>query len=58
MLSGNSEVQSATMSDWPLDPVGYFVVKDREKVILIQEQLSKIESWSRRIARRVLRLSR
>jgi len=41
MLSGNPEVQPATMSKWPLDPGGYFVVKGTEKVILVQEQLSK-----------------
>jgi len=40
MLSGNSEVQIATMSECPLDPGGYFAVKGTEKVILVQEQLS------------------
>jgi DNA-directed RNA polymerase III subunit RPC2 len=29
------------MSECPLDPGGYFVVKGTEKVILVQEQLSK-----------------
>lgn len=29
------------MGECPLDPGGYFVVKGTEKVILIQEQLSK-----------------
>ena len=33
MLSGKSEVQPATMSERPLDPGGYFVVKGLEKVI-------------------------
>jgi len=41
ILSSNSEVEPATMSEWPLDPGGYFVVKGTEKVILVQEQLSK-----------------
>lgn len=41
MLSGKSEAQLATMSECPLDPGGYFVVKGTEKVILVQEQLSK-----------------
>ena len=40
VLSGNSEVQFATMSECPLDPGGYFVVNGTEKVILVQEQLS------------------
>ena len=40
-LSGKSEVQPATMSECPLDPRGYFVVKGTEMVILVQEQLSK-----------------
>lgn len=29
------------MTECPLDPGGYFVVKGTEKVILVQEQLSK-----------------
>ena len=41
VLSGKSEAQLATMSECPLDPGGYFVVKGTEKVILVQEQLSK-----------------
>ena len=40
ILSSNSEVEPATMSEWPLDPGGYFVVNGTEKVILVQEQLS------------------
>tara|TARA_R110002050_G_scaffold193246_1_gene328136 strand:+ start:105 stop:335 length:231 start_codon:yes stop_codon:yes gene_type:complete len=31
----------ATLKECPLDPGGYFVVKGVERVILIQEQLSK-----------------
>ena len=41
ILSSNSEVEPATMSEWPLDPGGYFVFKGTEKVILVQEQLSR-----------------
>lgn len=40
-LSGRSEKELAQMNECPLDPGGYFVVKGQEKVILIQEQLSK-----------------
>lgn len=31
----------ARMQECPIDPGGYFIVKGQEKVILIQEQLSK-----------------
>lgn len=41
ILTGQSEAQLARMSECPLDPGGYFVVKGTEKVILVQEQLSK-----------------
>ncbi|KAG6374064.1 beta and beta-prime subunits of DNA dependent RNA-polymerase [Boletus reticuloceps] len=41
ILTGNSEAQLAHMTECPLDPGGYFVVKGTEKVILVQEQLSK-----------------
>ncbi|KAF8130276.1 hypothetical protein EV363DRAFT_1399449 [Boletus edulis] len=41
ILTGNSEAQLARMTECPLDPGGYFVVKGTEKVILVQEQLSK-----------------
>ncbi|CAH0557616.1 unnamed protein product [Brassicogethes aeneus] len=41
VLSNKSEFQLAKMNECPLDPGGYFVVKGQEKVILIQEQLSK-----------------
>ena len=40
-LSDKSEKELATMNECPLDPGGYFVVKGTEKVILVQEQLSK-----------------
>jgi len=41
VLKGKSEAALAKLGECPLDPGGYFVVKGTEKVILIQEQLSK-----------------
>ena len=41
VLTGCSEAQLARMIECPLDPGGYFIVKGTEKVILVQEQLSK-----------------
>ncbi len=41
VLSGKSNAQLARMTECPLDPGGYFIVKGTEKVILVQEQLSK-----------------
>jgi DNA-directed RNA polymerase III subunit RPC2 len=41
VLAGRTEAQLARMIECPLDPGGYFVVKGTEKVILVQEQLSK-----------------
>ena len=41
VLSGKDEKALAELGECPLDPGGYFVVKGVEKVILIQEQLSK-----------------
>jgi DNA-directed RNA polymerase III subunit RPC2 len=41
VLTGRTEAQLARMIECPLDPGGYFVVKGTEKVILVQEQLSK-----------------
>ena len=41
MLSGKSPAELAKLNECPLDPGGYFIVKGVEKVILIQEQLSK-----------------
>jgi DNA-directed RNA polymerase III subunit RPC2 len=40
-LQGRSEAELAKMGECPMDPGGYFVVKGTEKVILVQEQLSK-----------------
>ena len=41
ILHGRTSEELARMGECPLDPGGYFVVKGQEKVILIQEQLSK-----------------
>jgi len=41
VLAGKTEAELAKLNECPLDPGGYFVVKGVEKVILIQEQLSK-----------------
>lgn len=41
ILSGRTEAELARLKECPLDPGGYFVVKGTEKVILVQEQLSK-----------------
>lgn len=41
VLTGKNDSQLARMTECPLDPGGYFVVKGTEKVILVQEQLSK-----------------
>ncbi|GAA5858605.1 hypothetical protein JCM8547_001387 [Rhodosporidiobolus lusitaniae] len=41
VLTGKNTAQLAAMTECPLDPGGYFVVKGTEKVILVQEQLSK-----------------
>ncbi|XP_023756456.1 DNA-directed RNA polymerase III subunit 2-like [Lactuca sativa] len=41
VLYGKDEDELAKVGECPLDPGGYFVVKGNEKVILIQEQLSK-----------------
>lgn len=40
-LAGKDDDQMAKMTECPLDPGGYFIVKGTEKVILVQEQLSK-----------------
>jgi len=40
-LAGKTEAELARLGECPLDPGGYFIVKGVEKVILIQEQLSK-----------------
>ncbi|XP_071901923.1 DNA-directed RNA polymerase III subunit 2-like isoform X1 [Coffea arabica] len=41
VLYGKDEEELARLGECPLDPGGYFVIKGTEKVILIQEQLSK-----------------
>lgn len=41
LLNNKTERQLAAMRECPYDPGGYFVIKGVEKVILIQEQLSK-----------------
>lgn len=41
ILSGKSEKEMALLHECPLDPGGYFIVNGTEKVILVQEQLSK-----------------
>lgn len=41
VLTNKSHAELARMNECPLDPGGYFVVKGTEKVILVQEQLSK-----------------
>ncbi|WFD25347.1 DNA-directed RNA polymerase [Malassezia nana] len=40
-LANQDDAALARMNECPLDPGGYFVVKGTEKVILVQEQLSK-----------------
>jgi DNA-directed RNA polymerase III subunit RPC2 len=40
-LYGKTDAEMATMGECPIDSGGYFVVRGTEKVILIQEQLSK-----------------
>eukprot|EP00271_Cylindrocystis_brebissonii_P011391 TRINITY_DN2883_c0_g1_i3.p1 TRINITY_DN2883_c0_g1~~TRINITY_DN2883_c0_g1_i3.p1 ORF type:complete len:1136 (+),score=226.28 TRINITY_DN2883_c0_g1_i3:22-3408(+) len=41
VLFGKTETELAKLGECPLDPGGYFIVRGTEKVILIQEQLSK-----------------
>ncbi|KAJ1880671.1 DNA-directed RNA polymerase III complex subunit Rpc2, partial [Kickxella alabastrina] len=41
VLTGRNEAEMAAMQECPLDPGGYFVVRGTEKVILVQEQMSK-----------------
>ena len=41
VLEGCDELEMAKMLECPLDPGGYFIVNGTEKVILVQEQLSK-----------------
>ena len=41
MLSSKSDGEMSMLNECPLDPGGYFIVNGTEKVILVQEQLSK-----------------
>ncbi|KAK4855821.1 hypothetical protein QYF36_011267 [Acer negundo] len=41
ILYGKDEAELARLGECPLDPGGYFIIKGTEKVLLIQEQLSK-----------------
>ncbi|XP_066991105.1 DNA-directed RNA polymerase III subunit RPC2 isoform X2 [Anabrus simplex] len=41
VLTGKTQFELAKLNECPHDPGGYFVVKGQEKVILIQEQLSR-----------------
>lgn len=41
VLNGKSEHEMAALHECPLDPGGYFIVNGTEKVILVQEQMSK-----------------
>lgn len=40
-LVGKTEKELADMLECPYDPRGYFIIRGVEKVVLIQEQLSK-----------------
>ena len=42
VLNGKNNDELAQMKECTYDPGGYFVVKGVEKVILMQEQLSKV----------------
>ena len=41
VLAGKTQAELAKLNECPIDPGGYFIVKGVEKVVLIQEQLSK-----------------
>ncbi|RMZ79761.1 hypothetical protein DV738_g3204, partial [Chaetothyriales sp. CBS 135597] len=41
VLAGLNEAEMCVVDECPLDPGGYFIVNGSEKVILVQEQLSK-----------------
>jgi DNA-directed RNA polymerase III subunit RPC2 len=40
-LSGKSHEELAKIHECPYDPKGYFIIRGSEKVVLIQEQISK-----------------
>ena len=42
VLNGKSDDELSNLKECMHDPGGYFVVKGAEKVILMQEQLSKV----------------
>src|SRR5436190_24391827 len=41
VLTNKTEADMALLKECPLDPGGYFIINGTEKVILVQEQLSK-----------------
>lgn len=41
VLKGKTEAQQALLGECSVDPGGYFIVRGQEKVILVQEQMSK-----------------
>ena len=41
VLTGRSEAEMGLLNECSVDPGGYFIVRGQEKVILVQEQLSK-----------------
>lgn len=41
VLKGKNERELACLNECSVDPGGYFIVRGQEKVILVQEQLSK-----------------
>ena len=41
VLTDKSENELASLQECPIDPGGYFIVRGQEKVVLVQEQLSK-----------------
>ncbi|QIX02291.1 hypothetical protein AMS68_007808 [Peltaster fructicola] len=41
VLNGKSDADMALLNECSIDPGGYFIVRGQEKVILVQEQLSK-----------------
>ncbi|KAJ2636153.1 DNA-directed RNA polymerase III complex subunit Rpc2 [Coemansia sp. RSA 1286] len=41
VLTGRNDAEMAEMKECPLDPGGYFIVRGTEKVILVQEQITK-----------------